>query len=60
VKSQWAQRYKLDSNLAIEKSLAYKKRTFDKRHTKGAFSGTEFKTNAGCWIRDRDWKYKVN
>ena len=46
--------------MAIEKSLGFKKRTFDKRHTKGAFSGTEFKTNAGNWMRDRDWKYKVN
>ena len=60
VKSKWAHKFQLDTNIAIEKSLGYKKKTFDRRHTKGAFAGTSFNTTAGCWMKDREWKNKAN
>jgi len=59
VKSKWALKYKLDRSAAIEQSLEFKGRVFDKRKTKGMFQ-EETSTNAGNWIRDRRWQHKAN
>ena len=52
VKSRWAQQYQFDRNQAIENSLAFKGRAFDKLRTKGRFD-IENQTNAGNWLKDR-------
>ena len=59
VKSKWAQQYQFDRNQAIENSLDFKGRVFDKLRTKGRFE-VENKTNAGNWVKDRAWKRKAN
>lgn len=60
VKSKFAQKFQLETNIAIEKSLGYKKKTYERRHTKGSFADTQFRTTAGCWMKDRDWQRKAN
>jgi hypothetical protein len=40
--------------------LGFKKKTYDRRHTKGSFAGTQFNTSSGCWMNDRDWKHRAN
>lgn len=59
VKSRWALNYRLDKNKAIENSLDFKPRVFDKNKTKGLFV-VETSTNAGNWLVDRHWKGKAN
>lgn len=52
VKTQWAQKYKFDSDLALENSIGLQKRVFAKRLTKGTFN-PEYLTNAGNWMKDK-------
>lgn len=45
--------------MALEKALGFEKKIFDKRLTKGSFDPI-LKTNAGNWMKDKDWLYRSN
>ena len=53
-KSMFNQRFKKDTDLAIEKNLEQKEATAQKRRTKGLFV-VETATNAGKWMKDKAW-----
>ena len=58
-KSQYAMKFKLDTDRSIENFITAKKKEFAKSVTKGRFNPA-FKTNAGAWMVDRDWKKTAN
>jgi hypothetical protein len=59
VKSQWAIKYKFDTEQALEKSLVSPKREIPKRKTKGMFN-PQLLTNAGNWLKDKQWQRRSN
>lgn len=58
-KSQYAMKFKLDTDYAIETFIMQKKKEVIKSVTKGRFQ-SGFATNAGAWMQDREWKQKAN
>jgi len=59
VKSKWALTYKLKMDKAIEDALDHEEEVAEKVKTKGRFQ-IQACTNAGNWIRDRQWIYLAN
>lgn len=59
VKSQWALNHKYEVDQALIDSLGSEEPARDKRKTKGLFQ-VNVTTNAGNWMRDRDWKFAAN
>ena len=59
VKSKWALTHKLKMDKAIEDALEHDEEVVEKVKTKGRFQ-IKACTNAGNWIRDRDWGYLAN
>ena len=59
VKSKWAISHKFDQDQAVIDSLAVEEVDYHKRKTKGLFQ-VDMSTNAGNWVRDRDWKFAAN
>ena len=58
-KTRFAQNFKHETDVAIEKTLDQEIQVIDKRRTKGLFN-VETATNAGKWMIDRNWKQKAN
>ena len=59
IKSKWALEYKLKMDKAIEDALQVKQKDVEKVKTKGRFQ-IKANTNAGNWMKDREWQYKAN
>lgn len=59
VKSNWALKHKYAIERALVDSLDSEEKPRNKRKTKGLFQ-VNVTTNAGNWMRDRDWKYAAN
>jgi len=59
IKTKWALKYKLNLDQAIEDALSYEETIVEKQRTKGRFL-IEARTNAGNWMRDRDWIHLAN
>ena len=58
-KSQYAMKFKLDTDQAIQNFIMTKKKEVSKGNTKGRFPAA-FQTNAGAWLVDRKWKQTAN
>ena len=52
-------RHKLNLDLDIESSLEKRKKTIDKRNTKGMFASSHL-NNSGHWMVDRNWHKRAN
>lgn len=60
IKSKWALTYKLKMEQAILDAMKYETVETSRANTKNLFKGLETKTNAGNWLRDRQWQHKAN
>ena len=59
VKTKWALDYKLQFDKAIEEALSTRVKPADKKTTKGKFV-IKANTNAGNWIKDKQWMNRAN
>jgi len=59
VKTKWALKYKLNLDQAILDALSAEEVIAEKVKTKGRFQ-IEAQTNAGNWMKDREWIYLAN
>jgi hypothetical protein len=59
VKSKWALSHKYKMDQALQSSLETEDVNIHKRRTKGLFV-VDVATNAGSWMKDREWKFAAN